>query len=281
MKNILFISLILISQVVFAYYGEDGRKDFFEISDAQTKKLAEAMLYRVDKHELRGWTFQRYWKIITKKLEDKGICKNEKFSNQDTIRLGCSAVLIGKNKVLTGGNCISDHTCRNDLYYWTFGYYKKSKEQNFSELHKKNFYKCKEIVKRVYNPNSGTSFTIFTLKKDVKDVEPVKISKKELTKEDELIMMGHPTGLPLKIADGAFAIDQDENFFIANSDIRGETIGTIAFNKKTKELVGLMIYGTYNYEYSYENYCKEAAQSEDNQAQELLIKPSMFSEYLD
>jgi V8-like Glu-specific endopeptidase len=280
MKNI-FIALFIIPQVVFAVYGEDNRKDFFEVQDNEVRELSKAILYRIDKHELRGWTFQRYWKIITKKLEDKGVCKDEKFSDQDTIRIGCSAVLIGKKKVLTGGNCISSFTCNNDLYYWTFGYYKGTSDQSFEKLHKKNFFKCKEIVKRVYDPASGRSFAIFTLKKDVKGIKPVKVSTVPLKDTDELIIMGHPSGLPLKIAEGAAVIDQDQSLFISNSDIRGETVGSMAFNKKTKELVGLLIYGTYNYQYSYETYCNQVSRSENNQAQELFLKSNIFSEYLE
>jgi V8-like Glu-specific endopeptidase len=279
MKNI-FISLCFLPQVVFAVYGEDNRKDFYQLQSKQVKELSKAMLYRIDKHELRGLTFRRYWTVITKKLGDKGICASESYSKQDTIRIGCSAVLIGVNKVLTGGSCISDYTCNNDLYYWTFGYHKTTKDQTFSKQQRKNFFKCKKIIKRVYNPAEGISFAIFTLKKNPKGIKPVVVSKKAVLKTDELVVMGHPVGLPLKIADKAFSADQNEDLFIANSDIRGETNGGIAFNKKTKELVGLLVYGSKNYEYSNEENCSVVVRTEDSEAQELFVKPSVFSKYL-
>lgn len=272
----ILILFLIIPQVVFAVYGEDSRKDFYELKNSQIEDLSNAMLYRIDKHELRGWTFRRYWKIITASLASKDICQDEKFSKQDTIRLGCSAVLIARDKVLTGGSCISNFTCKNDLYYWTLGYYKKDKDQRFNQLPRKNFYKCKKLLRRVYYPDRGISYAIFSLNKSVVNAKPVVISKNNLGTNEELIVMGHPEGLPLKISDGAKVLDQNEKLFISNSDIRGETVGAMAFSAKTKELVGMMIYGTANYSYPLEGSCRRVPREDNNQGQELFLKSNVF-----
>ena len=109
------------------------------------------------------------------------------------------------------------------------------------------------------------------LKKEVKDREPVKLSSKKRLDDQELITLGHVRGSTLKYSDGAKTYDQDDKFFLTNSDISGESEGSGVFNKSTGELEGMMIYGTKNY-FINDNDCRELNVFKDHEAQELVIK---------
>ncbi len=278
MKNI-FISLFLIPQVVFAIYGEDNRMDLHQVKNPLLKKAAQAVAYQVDKNELRGWTFNRYWKFRQRPLLERNVCETERFAEQSSIRAGCSGVLVGEDLLLTAGNCITEHYCWNDLYYWAFNYSFDSKSSTLDKLHRTNFYKCDKVVKRYFSPDQGISFALLKLKKKVKGIEPVKMSSRDIDPSMKLVAMGHPKGIPLKIAGDVRVLDQDENLFITNSDIGGSNKGVPLFDESTGELMAISIYGTANF-YDFGKGCKENPTFEDNEGQELFIKSKTIKSYL-
>jgi V8-like Glu-specific endopeptidase len=267
--KLLFLILITINS--YAVYDNGSRQDYFEVESTLHKKLMKSMAYRVYKDELRGWTFNKYWRIVTKPLRDQGLCEGEKFIEQPSMRNGCSAILVGKDLLLTAGNCTTEHYCWNDLFYWVFDYHIE-KEGHFSnKIRNKKFYKCDKVLARVFDPSSAQSFALMKLKKEVINREPIKFSSKKMLNDEELVTLGHIRGSTLKYSDGAKAYDQDEKFFLANSDISGESKGSGIFNKSTGELEGMMIYGTNNY-FINNNDCRELNEFKNNEAQELVIK---------
>lgn len=271
--------LFLVSFSAFSYYGDDSRKDFYELSSLKEKELARAVAFRLDKHELRGWTFQRYWKIVSRPFTERRSCKEERFSSQQTIRRGCSAVLVSPKHLLTAGNCTRQHYCYNDLFYWMFNHHIEKKGEFPEKRHKKNFFKCEKVVKDAYDPEAGVSFSLLELEEEVKDIAPVRIAEHNfIPEEDELITMGHTRGLPLKISGGARALDQNENFFLINSDIHASTRGAAIFNKRTFELEGILVHGLPNYQDN--GGCLESLVLDDSYGQEVAIKAKYIKRFL-
>jgi len=280
MKILISILFILNIPLSFALYEDDSRKDLYEINDSRIHEISKSVAFQLDKNQLRGWTFKKYWEVVTRELGQQGICANEKFTLQPTIRPECTALLVGPKHLLTAGNCLTEHYCWNDLFYWVFDY-KFRKDQSFNnKLPRKNFFQCERIIKRVYDPSTAVSFTLFELKKEVTGRTPIKLSnKKMISPGDELITFGHDKGLPLKVSFGARVYDQNENHFLINSDITGETKGAPIFNKRTGEFEGLLIHGTSNYDFKDER-CRNLITLENNEAQELAIKSSYIKSLL-
>lgn len=282
MAAILTLFLTLISSFpLMAIYGEDNRIEYYQTGNPKLQKLADAVAYQVERHrELKGWKFFKKWNLIMKPLHEKRICHDQKFSDQKALRTNCTGVLVGPKTLLTAGNCITEHYCWNDLYYWVFNYNLKSSD-GFNHMHpRKDFYTCKKIIKRVYDPQNAKSYTLLELKKEVKGVTPVKLSdNSNLGIDDELITMGHVRGLPLKIAADTQVMDQNEELFILNSDISGESLGAPIFNAKTYELEGMMIYGSVNYDYQGSS-CQIASQYQHKDAKELAIKTGFLKDLI-
>ena len=63
-----------------------------------------------------------------------------------------------------------------------------------------------------------------------------------------LIMIGHPSGLPQKIAGGARVRDNSpSSHFVANTDSYGGNSGSPIFNEATHEVEGILVRGVTDY----------------------------------
>lgn len=259
----------------FAVYDNDDRLDPYKVTDSKLIELSQAIAHQIYKDELRGWTFQRYWQVVTRPLESRGVCANERFSDQPTMRDKCTGILIGAKTLLTAGNCTTAHYCRNDLFYWMFDY--KMEPQGFdNKRHRKNFYKCERIIKRVFDPSTAISYTVLELEKEIEGIKPIKLAKRgEITRNSEMIVMGHPEGMPLKIAADARVHDQNKEHFLLSSDIHGANVGAAVINAKTYELEGILISGRSNYEVS-NSGCERSLTYPAIEAKELTLKASQI-----
>lgn len=275
--SLLSLLFTVLTSNVYAIYDEDNRRDPYKENDEKLVEISQAVAHQIYKDELRGWTFQRYWQVVTRPLENHGVCSNERFSEQPTMRDDCSGVLIGPKLLLTAGNCTTAHYCKNDLFYWMFDY--KMDEGGFDhKRHRQNFYKCERIVQRIFDPSTAISYIVLELEKEVVGVKPVKLSKTNtLSSDDELVVMGHPEGLPLKIAAGARVFDQNEKHFLVSSDIHGSNKGAPIINKRTYELEGILISGRKNYEFS-PSGCERTPVFSEVEAKELALKVSQIGE---
>ncbi len=255
-----------------AIYDQDNRVDLYKLNDSKLKELSKAVAFQIYKDELRGWTFQRYWTIVTRPLSARGVCENERFADQPTMRNDCSGVLVGPKTLLMPGHCITEHYCWNDLFYFMFNYHQENGSALSLERHKDNFYKCEKVIKRVYDPSTAMSYALIELNREVKGIKPVKVSKaKMIGSESELVVVGHPSGLPQKIAQDAFVTDENETHFLVNSDIGGVSKGSAVFNLETYELEGMLISGSKDFEVS-RSGCKRALTYPMSEAKELGIK---------
>ena len=277
MKTIILALTLIFATDLMALYDQDNRVDFYKVNDPRLKELSRSVAYQIYKDELKGWTFQRYWTIVTRPLSGRGVCENERFADQPTMRNDCSGILVGPKKLLLPGHCITAHYCWNDLFYFMFNYHQEDSSMSL-ERHKDNFYKCEKVLKRVYDPSTATSYAVIELNREVKGIEPVKFSRNTYVgKNSELVVVGHPNGLPQKIARDTFVTDESKKHFLFNSDIGGASKGSAVFNLETYELEGMLISGSKDFQVS-RSGCKRALSFPMSEARELGIKSSAIFE---
>ncbi|MCO4793120.1 MAG: trypsin-like peptidase domain-containing protein [Bacteriovoracaceae bacterium] len=172
-----------------------------------------------------------------------GVCEKERFSNQVTLPR-CSGFLVGEDTLVTAGHCVTSMSdCKN--YSWVFGY-----EAGVSKIKKSDVYKCKAVIgrKQTLGIFATKDYAVIKLDRKVKDRQPLKFRKKgSIKKNTEIVVIGHPSGLPTKIADGAKVQKKRWNFFYANLDTYGGNSGSAVFNRKTGEVEGILIQGAKDY----------------------------------
>jgi S1-C subfamily serine protease len=173
-----------------------------------------------------------------------GLCTSERFYKQPTGAF-CSGSLIGPNLVLTAGHCIeSEADCKTTSF--VFGFAMTSENEATTTFSAENVVHCKRIVSRELQ-NDGADYAVVEIDRAVTHVQPLKLADTaKLKVGTPLIVIGHPSGLPVKLSGGAAVrslVGSDTGYFTANLDTYGGNSGSAVFNPQTGEVEGVLVRG--------------------------------------
>ncbi|MEW5907370.1 MAG: serine protease, partial [Elusimicrobiota bacterium] len=229
-------------------YGSDDRLDYFE-APASRKTLADSVVslwnsYKVTKDGAN-------YKLSTMKFADaNNLCAGERFREQQKGAF-CSGALVGEDLVMTAGHCIRNapvnathgETCANTRL--VFGFAVKARGGSApASVPEADVYSCKEIVTHGLN-GSGADFAIIRLDRKVSGRKPLNIHRgASLKKGDKMFVIGHPSGLPLKVAEGASVRDASKDtHYVADLDTYGGNSGSPVFDSRTSLIAGILVRG--------------------------------------
>ncbi len=245
--SILFLcsSLMASSSQVDVVYGEDNRKDVFESTNPSFIELSKSTAAMIKGSNLKLLTNNEI-EITASTLQQRGICSKERFSQQISAA-NCSGFLVAEDKLVTAGHCIrSEADCMN--FKWVFDYRVDFSEQSTVNVPKTSVFSCKKIISRSLDNVTKDDYAFIELDRKVLDRQPLKVRKGgKVEKGAPLVVIGHPTGLPTKIADGANVRSLQGKFFVANLDTYGGNSGSAVFNVETEEVEGILVRGETDY----------------------------------
>jgi V8-like Glu-specific endopeptidase len=225
-------------------YGNDDRKDLYQVTNPLYRKLADSTVALVE----AGNITQNSSGILALKsdtlMDIMGVCSTERFATQPSAAF-CSGSLIGKNIVLTAGHCITDQeSCNNTKMI--FGYDVNQDGVFPKEAKESQTYGCKSIIHREQD-GEGADFGIIELDRNVTDHVPLKLADRAnstIENGAKLLMIGHPSGLPTKVDDGGKVRDNSPNgFFVGTTDSYGGNSGSAVMNQTTGEIEGVLVRG--------------------------------------
>ena len=249
----LFITAILLTLSMQSFssekvvYGVDDRKDIFESSSVLYKKLATstaAMISNRNLDEQADGTFQ----ISAPTLEEDGVCSDARFAKQITAA-NCSGFLVGDQYLVTAGHCIESMSdCSS--YTWAFGFSNDKEEKSIHNIDKKDLYTCTQIVSRSLDRSTMDDYALVKLDRKVTDRAPLTFRKSgKIKNKGDIVVIGHPSGLPTKIADGAIVREnKNKYYFQATLDTFGGNSGSAVFDMKTGMVEGILVRGETDYE---------------------------------
>lgn len=243
-------------------YGKDNRMDVYETTNATYLELAKSTAAQIPFTSL-SMTEGDDVQVVGRTMQSRNICAKERFSQQITAAR-CSGFLVGEDLLVTAGHCITnDADCAN--FAWVFDYRITSASQTSVSVKKDDVYKCSKIISRSLDNSTKNDFALIKLDR-VSNRAPLKFrTEGKVANDAKLLMIGHPTGLPTKIEDGAQVRNNSNSiYFIANTDSYGGNSGSAVFNLATNEVEGILVRGEQDFVYDYSAQCQVSKVCADN-----------------
>ncbi|MBI4668156.1 MAG: trypsin-like peptidase domain-containing protein [Elusimicrobia bacterium] len=147
-----------------------------------------------------------------------------------------------------GHSIKSEYDCNNTKFVFGFGIYQEGVyPQSVPAV---DVFSCKAIVGRAMQ-GSGADWALIRLDKTVTNHKPLAINRSgSIAKATPLFVIGHPAGLPTKIAGGASVRNASPaGYFVANLDTYGGNSGSAVFNNTTGKVEGILVRGETDYVY--------------------------------
>jgi V8-like Glu-specific endopeptidase len=278
---ILFTSL-LINQIWAAnqaIYGEDNRVDVYQSSNELLKELSystaamiphENLVTVADRVQIRGQLYKDMYRL----------CPEEKFRDQISAAY-CSGTLIDKDIILTAGHCVSNSMdCPSNA--WVFDFRAQSQIQKSVTVPSNSVYQCKRVIYYQVDLHSNIDFAIIKLDRPVTDRKAVNIRLGEkFNAKDKLALIGHPRGLPTKIAANGSLIENGEGFIKTNLDAFSINSGSGVFNQTTGELEGILVSGLNDFDEDKQRNCIKSKVYTDKEGAEVVTRVEAVWKYID
>ncbi len=240
---LLFYSLLAFSNVYSdtnVIYGRDNRKDLYLVSDPITVRLAKSTAALIKNTHLqnRGNVIA----ILGPSLKEAhSLCEDQRYLNQPSAS-HCSGTLIAPDIIMTAAHCYSgEDLCQNDS--WVFDYEVRSENQASVIVPTSSVYRCQKILlsdHRYGNREALADQALIKLDRPVTNRRPIPISRLPVRLGEELVMIGHPWGLPKKVTDGGWVMSIKQYSYLTNLDAFSGNSGSGVFNSRTGEVVGIL-----------------------------------------
>lgn len=261
-----------------AIYGEDNRKDVWAVSNPLYLRLAQSTAAMIDKYNLKLQGSETL--IVGRSIgEVFKLCPNERFIKQ-TMAATCSGTLVAPDLIMTAAHCYeyAKETCKENV--WVFDYKISKENQTQVMVSNSKIYECESVLLKEMSLPQRIDHALIKLKRPVTDRPFAKFrSQGSLKLNDPLVLIGHPSGLPTKIADDGYVLSMSENSFVTNLDAFTVNSGSGVFHAKTGEVEGILSSG--NKDYDGKSECSSAVKYSMPSGNEIVMRPTKIIKFLE
>jgi len=262
MKKLVLTALVLLAAPLSLFaqvnantiYGEDDRVDLYQVKDPGVRKLADSTvaLFQGGSVTINDKTAV----LATRPYgESNGLCKDVKFYDQHEGAF-CSGSLVAPDVIMTAGHCVTDQdSCLSTKF--VFGFSLKAEGDVPDQVPASEVYGCSQLLGR-QQENAGDDWALIKLDRPVTGHAPLRVATSAPAKDSLLCMIGHPTGLPTKVACGKTKVRDasPEGYFVANTDSYHGNSGSAVFSQDTGLIVGVLVRGDADYEWNEAGQCQ-------------------------
>jgi hypothetical protein len=222
-------------------YGADDRLDMFQVADTNQRRNADAVVMLVNATDITT-NANGTSTLATRNFGTAyNLCASERFRDQP-ISGFCSGFLVDPSFVATAAHCVENATLANMRF--VFGYQMSNATTPVTTVPSSEVYRGVRIVGRAIG-NQGTDWAVVQLDRPVLNRRHVRLRRAgTVANNTGLYVVGHPVGLPKKLAAGAAVRDSTPTrYFVANLDTYGGNSGSPVFNAASHEVEGILVRG--------------------------------------
>lgn len=249
-----------------AIYGDDDRKDVFELDD-ELQDLARRSIVSIFNGALDESDPANVLVRGAPVGRALGLCKEERFWDEPAAA-ECSGTLIADDLVLTAGHCFKREKigpARKDpaevckARRFVFGYYNDGPSAPH-RLTSEDVFRCAELLVHRDDVNEANSedaragvvldFSLVRLDRSAAPrFKPVRLRPRPPVMGEALTVLGFPSGMPMKAAaNGTITnIRESGDFFDGTTDTFAGNSGSGVFDSTTFEQVGVLVAGQPDY----------------------------------
>jgi hypothetical protein len=225
--------------------GEDDRRDeFSEDVTEDMRVLARSTAMIIERASLVE--DGRDVSVAADPLGDAYfMCPGETFSEQPSAGM-CSAWLVAPDVMVTNGHCITSQSdCEQRSFI--FDYALNVENQDLSSVPNETVFHCEKMLAWDNTRNCDVDYAVVKLDRPVTNRPALKVRQAgEEIAGDNLVIIGHPFGLPRKYALEGDVIDVGDNAFTTTHDIFGGNSGSAIFDVESGTVQGLVSCGGSN-----------------------------------
>jgi V8-like Glu-specific endopeptidase len=238
----------------YAIYGDDNRQEVFA-APAFWQELSRSIAGKVSMEHISqgGGGIQLIGSPLSKKS-----CPTNRFADQITVP-SCTGFLVKENILITAAHCMKASVdCAN--FVWVFGYnLQNESDKGYTRVANNQVYRCKQVLSRRYEDFGAVDYTIIELDRPVIDRPSLKLGfETPVDPGTPLATLGYPSGLPMKLTDGAAIIGlSEENRTIeSNLDVFQGNSGSPVFDAATGSVIAIISRGHADHTRDPEKLCK-------------------------
>lgn len=236
-------------------YGNDDRRDLYQITDAAWKTLAGSTVALVNISNIQADPSQNQFKLKGPRVgEKRQLCRSERFFEQQSSAF-CSGFLVAPDVIATAGHCIENQAkCKDTRFVFGFSIYTEG--SNPANIPAYEVYECSELLGQELN-DAGADWALVRLNRPVTGHAPLSVNLHgNVAKDTPLVVIGHPSGLATKIAGDANVRDSSRReYFVANIDAYGGNSGSAVFNAESGFVEGILVRGSSDFIYDFVKKC--------------------------
>ncbi len=222
-------------------YGVDDRQELFAIGNQTIQNSADSVVSLWDAADVvdngdgtSTLTTQNFG-------TSRNLCSSEPFREQP-IGAFCSGFLVAPDIIATAGHCADSGNVTSIRF--VFGYRMTNANNAQIIIDNSEIYRGASMIGRQL-ATGGADWSLVRLDRRVANhrIAPLRKSG-TIANNQDVYVIGHPVGLPIKYAPGASVRDNSPAaFFVANLDTYGGNSGSAVFNANTNEVEGILVRG--------------------------------------
>ena len=235
-----------------AIYGNDDRQDFYQVQDTRLLHLAKSTVALINSSMVKMRPRSPNARLVAPTFaESMELCEDEPFRDQPAAAF-CSGSLVGPDLVLTAGHCLRDQdACADTKFVFDFAVESRPNRNQWRrnptttvEVPKTSVYSCGQLLGREQQ-TLGPDWAIVKLDRPVTDRPFLHVRRQgAVAANDGVLVIGYPSGIPVKISGGAKVRTVSPNgFFLTDLDTYSGNSGSPVFNAQTLDIEGILVRG--------------------------------------